>query len=436
MLRVLRVCHVFLALMAGSIAAAQGPDLVGYWHNWNDGNAPYLELSQVDPRYTVVEVSFAVPAVGSTYDMVFAPAETAPATFLADVAALQAQGRKVLISIGGANATVHLDSDAERDQFVSSLLAILDTYGFDGLDIDLEGASVAISGGTIANPVDARIIRLIDAVNTIADTFQNTHGIPMMLTMAPETAYVQGGMSSFGGIWGAYLPLIDALRNRLDILQVQLYNSGSMYGIDQGIYTQGTADFIVSQTEAVLQGFNTSGGAFAGFRQDQVAIGLPACPSAAGGGYVTPAVLKSAVRYLQGVGPKPGSYTRVSTYPNLRGLMTWSINWDMTASCGTANEYSDTWDTLFGGITTAVVEQPVQAQDLVLFPNPARAGQTLRITHSDHIREARLYSVTGRLVVAYDAGSGVWVLPSDLSSGMYMVEVRGREVRRMKLVVE
>lgn len=52
---------------------AQGPDLVGYWHNWNDGNAPYLELSQVDPRYTVIEVSFAVPAAGSTHDMVFAP---------------------------------------------------------------------------------------------------------------------------------------------------------------------------------------------------------------------------------------------------------------------------------------------------------------------------------------------------------------------------
>ncbi|MCB0786802.1 MAG: hypothetical protein KDC02_21665, partial [Flavobacteriales bacterium] len=59
MLRVLRVCHVFLALVAASIVHAQGPDLVGYWHNWNDGNAPYLELSQVDPRYSVVEVSFA-----------------------------------------------------------------------------------------------------------------------------------------------------------------------------------------------------------------------------------------------------------------------------------------------------------------------------------------------------------------------------------------
>ena len=35
---------------------------------------------------------------------------------------------------------------------------------------------------------------------------------------------------------------------------VQLYNSGSMYGIDGNIYTQGTADFIVAMTEAVIQG--------------------------------------------------------------------------------------------------------------------------------------------------------------------------------------
>ncbi len=287
----------------------------------------------MDPRYTVIEVSFAVPAAGSTYDMVFAPAETAPATFIADVAALQAQGKKVLISIGGANATVHLDSDAERDIFVSSMLGILDTYGFDGIDIDLEGASVAITGGSIAAPTDARIIRLIDAVNSIAEQFEVAHGTPMMLTMAPETAYVQGGMSAYGGIWGAYLPIIDALRNRIDILQVQLYNSGSMYGIDGGIYTQGTADFIVSQTEALLQGFTSGGGLFAPLPPEKVAIGLPACPLAAGGGYVSPAVLEQAVDYLRGTGPQPGSYQRVATYPTLRGLMTWSINWDAVSTC-------------------------------------------------------------------------------------------------------
>ncbi|MBP6313640.1 MAG: hypothetical protein KA408_15305, partial [Flavobacteriales bacterium] len=193
-----------------SIAFSQGHDLIGYWHNWNDVAAPYIELSEIDPRYSVIEVSFATPAPGTTFDMEFAPAETAASTFIADIAALHAQGRKVLISIGGATATVHLDSDQQRDQFVSSMLAIIETYGFDGIDIDLEGASVSITGGTITNPIDASAIRLIDAVNSIADQFETSNGVPMMLTMAPETAYVQGGQSAFGGIWGAYLPLIDA----------------------------------------------------------------------------------------------------------------------------------------------------------------------------------------------------------------------------------
>lgn len=414
-------------------AKAQGPDLVGYWHNWNDGNAPYLELSQVDPRYTVVEVSFAVPAAGSTYDMMFTPAETAPATFIADVAALQAQGRKVLISIGGANATVHLDSDAERDQFVSSMLGILDTYGFDGIDIDLEGASVAISGGTIANPTDARIIRLIDAVNSIADQYEVTHGVPMMLTMAPETAYVQGGMSAYGGIWGAYLPIIDALRNRLDILQVQLYNSGSMYGIDGGIYTQGTTDFIVSQTEALLQGFTTGGGFFAPLPPEKVAIGLPACPLAAGGGYVTPAVLEQAVDYLRGTGPQPGSYPRVATYPTLRGLMTWSINWDATANCAVPDEYAQAYEDIFG-ITTAV--QEATDAGISVRPVPVDAG-VLHVNGLQGGEELILLDAVGRVVAAERAVSDRAVLAIDLPTGAYVLRVErdGAPVVSRRVVV-
>ncbi len=398
---------------------AQGPDLVGYWHNWNDANAPYLELSQVDPRYTVIEVSFAVPAVGSTYDMVFSPAETAPATFIADVAALQAQGKKVLISIGGANATVHLDSDPERDQFVSSLLGILDTYGFNGIDIDLEGASVAISGGTIANPTDARVIRLIDAVNSIADQYEATHGVPMMLTMAPETAYVQGGMSAYGGIWGAYLPIIDALRNRLDILQVQLYNSGSMYGIDGGIYTQGTTDFIVSQTEALLQGFQTNGGFFAPLPPEKVAIGLPACPLAAGGGYVSPAVLEQAVDYLRSTGPQPGNYQRMATYPTLRGLMTWSINWDAVGSCAAADEYAQAFEDIFG-IPTAVQEAPHDG--VTVWPVPVDAG-VLQIAGLQGGEDLTLLDALGRVVASVRASSGRVDLAFDHPAGAYVLRV-------------
>lgn len=414
---------------------AQSHDLIGYWQNWNDASAPYIQLDQIDPRYTVIEIAFAEPAMGTTYDMVFTPSEVSQATFITQVATLQSQGKKVLISIGGANATVQLNSDAERDQFVSSMLGIIGTYGFDGMDIDLEGASVNITGGTIAAPVDAPIIRLIDAIDTIAQQFEDVNGEPMMLTMAPETAYVQGGMSAFGGIWGAYLPIIDALRDRISILQVQLYNSGSMYGIDGGIYTQGTADFIVSQTEALLQGFTTSGGAFAPLPPEKVAIGLPACPSAAGGGYVSPATLASAVNYLLGTGPQPGSYVRVSTYPTLRGLMTWSINWDALDDCATTYEYAQSYEDLFG-ISTEV--GPIVASEgFTLFPNPCFGEATIQcfgLIWNYEVLDARGAVVrSGRFPAPQERVS----MPS-LPAGIYMVQVRtaGGESRSQRLVVQ
>ncbi len=381
------------------LAQAQGPDLVGYWHNWNDASAPYIELDQVDPRYTVIEVAFAEPAPGTTYDMQFVPSLTTPATFIAQVASLQAQGKKVLISMGGANATVQLNADVERDQFITSMVGILNTYGFDGLDIDLEGASVTNTGGTIAAPTTPSVIRLIDAIGSIMAQYHAQNNRKMMLTMAPETAFVQGGMSAYGGIWGAYLPIIDALRDSLDILQVQLYNSGSMYGIDGGIYNQGTADFIVSQTEAVLQGFTTAGGTFAGLRPDQVAIGLPACTSAAGGGYVDTASVRAAAEYLLGSGPRPGSYNlqQPNGYPDLRGLMTWSVNWDAAPACNGANSYADTYEHIFGPLATSIVDQGV-AHALLIHPNPANEQIILRLPVDQQNERVIIMDASGRIV--------------------------------------
>lgn len=408
-------------LLASFALHAQSHDLVGYWHNWNDGAAPYIQLDVIDPRYTVIEIAFAEPLPGTTYDMAFTPSGTAQGTFIAQVAALQAQAMKVLIGIGGANATVQLNSDVQRDQFVSSLLAIVNTYGFDGIDIDLEGASVSSTGGSIATPVDASIIRLIDAIEAIGDAFELQNGIPMMLTMAPETAYVQGGMSAFGGIWGAYLPIIEALRDRISILQVQLYNSGSMYGIDGGIYTQGTADFIVSQTEAVLQGFTTGGGAFAPLPPEKVAIGLPACPNAAGGGYVSPAVLASAVNYLRGTGSQPGSYVRTSTYPTVRGLMTWSINWDAVSTCATNYEYAESFEELFDVGTDVNALQP--APTLTIWPSLILAGGMLNIGNSVAGSTMELVDMTGRSVTVFaPVLNGTVVLPAHLCPGTYVIQ--------------
>ena len=217
---------------------------------------------------------------------------------------------------------------------------------------------MSITGGTIAAPADEPVIRLIEALNGIMSQFRTMTGEKLFLTIAPETAYVQGGQSAFGGIWGAYLPVIHALRDSLDILQVQLYNSGSMFGLDGGIYTQGTADFIVSQTEAVIQGFSTGGGEFPGLSAEKVAVALPACSAAAGGGYTDTATVRLAMEYLLGQGPQPGAYTLQvpGGYPALRGLMTWSINWDAVPTCDGADGFAENFERIFGDTPTGIVD--------------------------------------------------------------------------------
>lgn len=335
-------------------AQLPNPALVGYWHNWNTANAPYIQLEQVDNRYNVIAVAFAVPRSGTDYDMTFTPSGgVTVANFKTKIQTLQGQGKKVLLSVGGGGTAVSLSSTTERDVFASSMLGLLTSYGFDGMDIDIEGNGLTLSGGTVAAPVDASIVNLIAATKTIMSSYYVAKGKQLLLTMAPETAFVQGGMSAYSGVWGAYLPVIQGLRDSLALVHVQLYNSGTMYGINRGIYTQGTADFIVALTEAVIRGFTTSGsgGVFSGLPASKVAIGLPACTSAAGGGFTTETVVASAVNYLRGVGPKPGTYTLVQSggYPTLRGMMTWSMNWDAVATCNTASyKYAQNYQTLFG----------------------------------------------------------------------------------------
>ncbi|MBK9074724.1 MAG: T9SS type A sorting domain-containing protein [Flavobacteriales bacterium] len=402
---------------------AQSPALIGYWHNWNDASAPYIPLDQIDPRYNVVEVAFAEPVAGSTYVVEFVPEFEVPADFIAQVAAQKALGKKVVISLGGANATIQLNSDQERDWFIGHLMYLFSVYGFNGLDLDLEGSSVAISGGTIAAPVDSTVIRLIHAVKEVMAQYHALTGEKLFLTMAPETAYVQGGQSAFGGIWGAYLPIVDALRDSLDILQVQLYNSGSMYGIDGGIYTQGTADFIVSQTEAVIQGFNTIGGFFDGLAPEKVAVALPACASAAGGGYADTTTVRMAMEYLLGDGPQPGAYTLAQTggYPGLRGMMTWSINWDAVSACDGVYSYAENFERIFGEVSTDVEELP--RGTIALSPNPVQ--NTLRFGSPVH-GAITIRDLSGR-IVQREEGTGMRsvVDVGTLRPGIYLLDIKG-----------
>ena len=418
--------YLFLTLIVLSFqiqAQIPHPALVGYWQNWNDVSAPYIPIDQVDNRYNVIEVSFAIPQFGTDYRMEFIPDQVTPANFISQMQTLQSQGKKVLISIGGATAPVSLNNVVERDSFINSMTRILTNYGFDGMDIDLEGSSLALTGGTINAPIDLPVIHLVEAVKQIMDNYRVNFNRKMLLTMAPETAFVQGGMSAFGSIWGAYLPVIHALRDSMDLLQVQLYNSGSMYGIDGGIYTQGTADFIVAMTEAVIQGFTTGGGTFAGLPASKVAVGLPACTMAAGGGFTDTATVSSAMRYLLGQGPAPGSYTLTNTagYPGLGGMMTWSMNWDAIATCGGIYEYAENFEHIFSSTTTSIQENAFM-QSPQLYPNPSTGDVFIVIPENVKTGSRFLMMDTqGRTVLEERfAGSGrIQLHVKELNRGIY-----------------
>ncbi|WP_240647291.1 fibronectin type III domain-containing protein [Paenibacillus nanensis] len=333
-------------------AAAGDKILVGYWHNFDNGSAN-IRLRDISPNFDVIQVAFAEPSGGSqTGNMVFTPYNSTVSEFQADVDFLQARGQKVLISIGGANGTVELTTAQAKTNFVQTMKTIINTYGFDGFDIDLEGSSLALNSGDtdFRNPTTPKIVNLIAAAKEILSGY----GSNFLLTMAPETAYVQGGSGQYGGVWGAYLPVIHALRNDIDYLHVQHYNSGSMLGPDGRAYTQGTPDFHVAMAEMMLVGFPVAGNTnnvFPPLRPDQILIGLPASPQAAGGGYTTEANVQKALDYLIKGQSFGGSYVlrNPAGYPELKGLMTWSINWDKYVNYQFSNSHRAYLDQYDGG---------------------------------------------------------------------------------------
>ncbi|MFD8218450.1 chitinase [Streptomyces sp. NPDC059697] len=335
-----------------------GHALVGYLHASFANGSGYTRMADVPDSWDIIDLAFGEPTSTTSGDIRFTrcpvtecPSVESDADFKAAIKAKQAAGKKVLISIGGQNGQVQLTTTAARDTFVSSVSKIIDTYGLDGLDIDFEGHSLSLDANdtNFKSPTTPVIVNLISALKTL----KAKYGSKFVLTMAPETFFVQLGYQYYGtGKWGgqdpragAYLPVIYALRDDLTLLHVQDYNSGSIMGLDNQYHSMGGADFHIAMTDMLLTGFPVAGDAnnvFPPLRPDQVAIGMPASTNA-GNGYVAPSEVTKTLDCLTKK-TNCGSYATHGTWPGLRGLMTWSINWDRFGSW----EFQRTFDGYFG----------------------------------------------------------------------------------------
>lgn len=291
--------------------------LTGYWHNFVNQAGP-LRLGDVPDEYDLVAVAFgeATQTPGEVAfaldpDLSSALGGYTDDDLKADVDALHQRGKKVILSVGGELGQVRVDSEAAATSFSDSVHAIMQEYGFDGVDIDLE------------NGVQPEF--MAQALRSLSERV----GPDLIVTMAPQTVDMQSTQ-------GTYFQLALKIQDILTVVNMQYYNSGSMLGCDQQVYAQGSVDFLTSLACIQLEN---------GLRPDQVALGLPAGPGAAGGGVVEPAVVTNALGCLA-TGASCGAFTPPRTYPDIRGAMTWSINWDVANGGNFADTVGPYLDTL------------------------------------------------------------------------------------------
>ncbi|MBC3910514.1 chitinase [Undibacterium sp. NL8W] len=289
--------------------------MVGYWHNFTNPSGNTYPISQVSNDWDVIVVSFGDNAGGGNVSFTLDPGAGSEAQFIADIKAKQALGKKVVLSLGGQNGSVSVGSDAEATNFANSLYDIMSTYGFDGIDVDLENG--VAQGAPIQTYLPIGVKKLKAKV-----------GANFYLSMAPEWVYVEGGFTSYGSIWGAYIPIINALRDELTILHPQYYNNGDIYTPYQSAPLRaGSADQLVATAKMLIEGFTYGSNTFAGLRPDQVGFGVPSGRSSANSGFTTAADVSNALNCLTRL-LNCGTIVPKQAYPNFRGVMTWSINWD------------------------------------------------------------------------------------------------------------
>jgi chitinase len=282
--------------------------LTGYWQDFTNG-AKALRLSDVPTTYDLVAVAFANADPSNPGGVTFsvdsglssALGGYTDAQFTSDIATLHSRGQKVIISVGGQNGTISVGDSTSANNFANSVNGLISQFGFDGVDIDLENG---------VNPTF-----MAQALQAIASAHPG-----VIITLAPQTI----DMQSTGG---AYFQLALNIKSILTIVNMQYYNSGTMNGCDGNVYAESTENFLTALACIQLRG---------GLSPSQVAFGLPASTSAAGSGFLSPSTVNTAMDCLD-MGTNCGSFNPGTTYPGLRGAMTWSINWDASNGYAFAN---------------------------------------------------------------------------------------------------
>lgn len=282
--------------------------LMGSWHNWQpspgdgyqQGTPAALDLIEIPAAYSVVAAAFmrgdGIPT--------FRPYRLSTAELRRQVGMLHGQGRAVALSMGGPDAQIELHAGQE-ETLTNEIIRLVETYGFDGINLDLEPSALDLAD-------NKRVITT--ALKRVKD-YRAKLGEHFLISLTPEFSQLT--------VTGKYAPYLMALEDDYDFVAPQYYNQGG-----DGIWVDelgpgGTwvaqnnderkEDFLYYLTESLAAGTR-------GYLQvpaGKLVMGLPSNPDAAATGYVIdPAAVRRAFERLDAAGK------------SIKGLMTWSINWD------------------------------------------------------------------------------------------------------------
>lgn len=250
--------------------------LVGaYWQMYQGPTV--AEVTANAPEYNIQYAAFAL-GNGSGGSATFSPAFQSAASFKVDMAASRAQGCKWLISIGGgvpASSQVYIRNQTEANQLVASLKNIVDEYGFDGIDFDLENGP---DGWAPAY------------MTSVATQLKAHYGSQFIVSIVPrpyesfyyETAVMMGGAC--------------------DLVQLQFYDNAS---------TQNTTwlrQWIRDKVNEIVNSY--------GIPASKIVIGCITYYPEYGAGSNTVATYRDAFLEMEGV------------YPDLRGVFIWESSLD------------------------------------------------------------------------------------------------------------
>lgn len=322
--------------------------LMGFWHNWpagpsdgyQRGQFANIALENVPKDYNVVAVAFMKGSGIPT----FKPFNVSDAEFRRQVGVLNSQGRAVLISLGGADAHIELRAGQEQP-LANEIIRLVETYGFDGLDIDLEQSAIDFAANKTVLPAALKLVK---------DHYAG-QGKHFIISMAPEFPYLTTS--------GKHVGYLQALEGYYDFIAPQFYNQGGD-GVWVPEANNGNGAWIAQNNDAMKEDFLyylteslvTGTRGFTKIPADKFVIGLPANVDAAATGYV---IDKNAVGNAM-------KRLAVKGHP-IKGLMTWSVNWDNGTSKDRVPynwEFSRRYGPLINGVTAATQVPDVAMADM------------------------------------------------------------------------